>query len=138
MLPAPIGSAATTTRCFLREPTFGTRETMGYCGLENISASTTEDKVYLVLFLDDLGPIKLSLPPARYTTPTGAVRGSWCLQVHIASAFPWGIQRDADESRGATVASCLSNHRRSSITLHFFSGLWGLEVLPLGCSRYFG
>ena len=34
VLPAPIGFAATTTRCFLREPTFGTRETMGYGGLE--------------------------------------------------------------------------------------------------------
>ena len=38
--------------------------------------------------VDDQGPIKLPLPPARYMTSTGAVRGSWCLQVHIASAFP--------------------------------------------------
>ena len=63
---------------------------MGYDGLENISASTTEDKVYLVRFLDGPGPIKLPLPPARYTTSTGAGRGSWCLQVHIASAFLGG------------------------------------------------
>ena len=55
-----------------------------------ISASTTEDKVYLVRFLDDPGPIKPPLLPARYTTSTGAVRGSWYLQVHIASAFPRG------------------------------------------------
>ena len=54
------------------------------------SANTTEDKVYLVRFLDDPGPIKFPLPPARCTTLTGAVRGSWCLQVHIASAFPQG------------------------------------------------
>ena len=51
-----------------------------------VSASTTEDKVYLVRFLDDPGPIKLPLLPGRYTP--GAVRGSWCLQVHIASALP--------------------------------------------------
>ena len=38
-----------------------------------ISASTTEDGVYLVRFLDDPEPIKLPLPPARYTTSTGAV-----------------------------------------------------------------
>ena len=73
--------------------------------LGQISASTTEDKAYLVRFLDDPGPNKLPLPQARYTTLTGAVRGSWCLQVHIASAFPRGIQRSVDESRGAAVAS---------------------------------
>ena len=36
---------------------------MGYGGLEKISASTTEDKVYLVRFLDDPGPIKRPLSP---------------------------------------------------------------------------
>ena len=34
VFPAPIGSVATTTQYTLREPTFGTRETMGYGGLE--------------------------------------------------------------------------------------------------------
>ena len=63
----------------------------GLWWLRKISASTTGDKVYLVRFLDDPGPIKLPLPPARYTIWTGADRGSWCLQVHIASAFPRGI-----------------------------------------------
>ena len=77
----------------------------GLWWLGKISASTIEDKVYLVHFLDDPGPIKLPLPPARYTTSTGAVRGSWRLQVHIASRFPRGIQRNVDESRGAAVAS---------------------------------
>ena len=77
----------------------------GLWWLGKISARTTEDKVYLVRFLDDPGPIKLPLLPALYTTSTGAVRGSWCLQVHIASAFPRGIQRNVDESRGAAVAS---------------------------------
>ena len=77
----------------------------GLWWLEKISASTTEDKVYLVRFPDDPGPIKLPLPPARYTTSAGAVRGSWCLQVHIASAFPRGIQRNVDEPRGAAVAT---------------------------------
>ena len=46
-----------------------------------ISASTTEDKIYLVRFLNDLGPIKFPLSPARYTNSTGAIRGSWCLHV---------------------------------------------------------
>ena len=73
--------------------------------LGKISASTTEDGVYLVHFSDDPGPIKLPLPPVRYTTSTGAVRGSWCLQVHVASAYPRGIQRNVDESRGVVVVS---------------------------------
>ena len=77
----------------------------GLCWLGKISASTTEDKVYLVRFLDNPRPIKRPLPPARYMTSTGAVRGSWCLQAHIASAFPRGIQRNVDESRGEAVAS---------------------------------
>ena len=59
----------------------------------------------MVRFPDDPGPIQLLLPPARYTTSTGAVRGSWCLQVDIASGFLRGIKRNVDESRGAAVAS---------------------------------
>ena len=77
----------------------------GLWWLGEISASTTEDRVYLVRFLDDAGPIKVPLSPARYTTSTGAVRGSWCLQVHVASAFSRGVQRNVDESRGVAVIS---------------------------------
>ena len=76
----------------------------GLWWLGKISASTT-DGVYVVRFLDDPGPIKLPLPPARYSTSTGGVRGSWCLQVHEASAFSRGIQRNVDDSRGAAVVS---------------------------------
>ena len=72
----------------------------GLWWLGKFSASTTN--VHLFRFLDDPGLIKFPLPPARRTT--GAVRGSWRRQVHIASAFPRGIQRNVDESRGATVA----------------------------------
>ena len=88
-----------------KEAQFWYKGNDGLWWLGKISASTTEDKVYLVRFLDDPGPIKLPLPPARYTTSTGAVRGSRCFQIHIASAFPRGIQRNVDESRGAAVAS---------------------------------
>ena len=77
----------------------------GLWWLGKISASTTEDGVYLVRFLNDPGPIKLPISPARHTTSTGAVRGSWWLQVHVASAFPRGIQRSVDYSRGAAVVS---------------------------------
>ena len=75
----------------------------GLWWLGKISARTTEDGVYLVRLLDDPGPIKLPLPPARYTTSTGAVRGSCCLQIHVASAFSQGVQRNVDDSRGAAV-----------------------------------
>ena len=73
--------------------------------LGEMSTITTEGKVYLVSVLDDPEQIKFPLPPARYTTSTGAVQGSWCLQVHIASAFSRGTQRNLHESPGATVAS---------------------------------
>ena len=68
-----------------------------------IIASTTKNGVYLVRFLDDSGPIKLPIPPTRYTTSTGAVRSSWRLQVHETSAFSRGIQRNVDDSRCAAV-----------------------------------
>ena len=83
----------------------------GLWWLGKISASTTTKGVYLVRFLDDPGPIKLPLPPARYTTLTGLVRGSWCPQVNIASAFARGVQRNVHESRGVAVVSWCS-HRR--------------------------
>ena len=78
---------------------YGTRATMGCDASGKISASTTENGVHLVRGLDDPGPITLPLPPARYTTSTGAVQGSWCLHAHVASAFPRGVQRSVDESR---------------------------------------
>ena len=77
----------------------------GLWWLGKISASTATKGVYLVRFLDDPGSTKLPLTPARYTTSTGAVRGSRRLQVHLASAFARGVQRNADESRGAAVDS---------------------------------
>ena len=107
---------------------------MGFGGLEKSARAQPRTRYTWFAFWMQ---IKLPLPPACYTTSTGAVRGSWCLQVHVASAFPRGIKRNVDESRGATVASCLSSHRRSSIVLHFFSGLGGCESLPLGCSWCF-
>ena len=42
----------------------------GVWWLGKFSASTTEDKAYLVRFMDDSGPIKLPLPPACYMTST--------------------------------------------------------------------
>ena len=68
----------------------------GLWWLGKISASTTEDGVYLVQCLDDPGPIRLPLPPARYTASTGAVRGSCCPQIHEASVLPREIQRNVD------------------------------------------
>ena len=61
---------------------------VGLWRLRKISASMATKGVYLVRFLDDPVPTKLPLPPARYTTWTRAVRGSWCLQVHLAADPP--------------------------------------------------
>ena len=51
--------------------------------LGQISASTIEGGVYLIRFQVDPRLIKLLLPSARYTNPTGTVRGSWYLQVYV-------------------------------------------------------
>ena len=102
---AQNGFAATALRCFPYEAHFWYQSDHGLWWLGKISGSTTTKGVYLVRFFYDLGPIKLPLPPARYTTSTGALRGSWCLQVHLASAFSRGVQRNVDESRDTAVHS---------------------------------
>ena len=99
------GFVASATLYAPREPTFWYKGDDGLWQLGKISASTTADGVYLVRFLDDPGPIKHPLPPVRCTTSTGAVRGSRCLQVHVAITFPRVLQRNVDESRGAAVVS---------------------------------
>ena len=77
----------------------------GLWWLGKIRASTTENGVYLVRFLDDPGSINLPPSPARYTTSKGAIRGSWSLEVHLARVFARGIQRNVDDYRGTTVDS---------------------------------
>ena len=105
-----------------------------------------------------------SLFPRRFATSTGGVRGSWCLQVHVASAFPRGVQRNVDDSRCAAVISSLSRRRRARQFSGFLgsppwttsgsSGVLGFEFSPwvvpgafcvlrsssfsLGCLRCFG
>ena len=78
---------------------------MSYGGFETSARAQPRTRYTWSAFWMTRDQLKLPLPPARYTTSTGAVRGPWCLQVHIASAFPWGIQHNVDESRGAAVAS---------------------------------
>ena len=90
---ARSGSAATVTRCSPREPTFGTRAAMGRGGLEK-SVRVRRRMGYIWSDFGRSGADQLPLSPARYTAPTGAVRGSWCLQVHVASTFSRGVQRN--------------------------------------------
>ena len=63
----------------------------GLWRLGKIGARKNEDKVYLVRFLDDPGPIKLFVLPARYTNWTEAIRGSWFSasshRQHISSGY---------------------------------------------------
>ena len=56
---------------------------------------------YIIRFLDDPGPIKIDLQPARYTTARNAVSGSWCLQRHGHRSLSRGVLRNSDASRGA-------------------------------------
>ena len=70
-----------------------------------ISARTTTDGRYLIRFLDDPGRTKLPFSPTHYTTSTGGVQGSWCLQLPRGTSVARGIQSNLDESRGADVAS---------------------------------
>ena len=78
VLPASIGSVATTTRHFLREPTFGTRETMGYIGLEKSARAQ---------------------PGTRCTWPA-----FWTTRDRLNFPFPWHatrLRREPYEALGA-------------------------------------
>ena len=69
--------------------------------LGKISAHTTTVAQYIVRFLDDPGPVKLS--PSRYTTAIGAERDSWCLQSRQGRPLQRGILRNIDESRESNL-----------------------------------
>ena len=86
--------------------------------LGKISASTTEDKVYLVRFFLRPGTNQTPSYPGPLHDFDGSRTSAWCLEVHIANVFPQGIQCNVDESRGEVVASLLSSRHRSSIVLH--------------------
>ena len=100
---------------------------MGCGGLGKPARVRLKAGQYLARFSDDPTLIKLLFSPAGYTTSTGSVRGSWHLQVYVDSAFPRGIQRNADESRDTAVASWLSSCRRFLIVFQSFFFL-GCEV----------
>ena len=43
--------------------------------------------------------------PGALHDPAGAVRGFWCLQVHVASTFSRRVQLNVGDSRGVAVSS---------------------------------
>ena len=71
---ARSGFAATATRCSPRDPTFGTRATMGYGGLEKTLRVRRRMKYIWSGVWTTRGRSSF-LSPQRYTTSTGAVRG---------------------------------------------------------------
>ena len=76
--------------------------------LGKISAHTTTVAQYIVRFLDDPGPVKLS--PSRYTTAIGAERDSWCLQTRQGRPLQQGILLNIDESRGVELADSVATN----------------------------
>ena len=97
--------STTAPRCSPMGPIFGAKPMTDLWWLGIISARTSIDGEYLVRFLDDPGPIKLRVSPTHYTTSTGGVQGSWCLQLRRGRSVARGIQSNVDESRGADVAN---------------------------------
>ena len=60
------------------------------------STDTSSTNSYIVRFLDDPGPIKITLLPSLYTTSRSATHGSWCLQRHQAGGLARGVLRNAN------------------------------------------
>ena len=101
---ARSGSAATATRCSPREPTFGTRATMCCGGLEKSVRERRRMGYTWPEFWTVRGRSSSFFPGALHD-PAGAVRGFWCLQVHVASTFSRGVQLNVGDSRGVAVSS---------------------------------
>ena len=93
------------------------------------------DGEYLIRSLDDPGLVKLPLSPARYMISTGGFRGSWCLQLLRGRPVARGVQSNADESRGADMASRRSCQHRARVMKSYFPGLGFLFFVGL---RFFG
>ena len=82
-----IRFTGTATPCFPTGPTFGTRGGDDLCGSRK-SARLHRRMGYICTFdrfLDDPGPAKLPLSPARYTISTRVLPSFWCQQ--MASLF---------------------------------------------------
>ena len=60
---------------------------------------------YTVRFLDDPGPVQLSLAALKYTTALDGAFASWCLQIHKGSAIAHGVLRHADDPRVAATST---------------------------------
>ena len=75
----------------------------GLWWIGKISGPSPLPDQYIVRFLDDPGPVKITLPALRYTTTTTSAPGSWCLQVHSGSALFKGLLRNVDMSRGEFI-----------------------------------
>eukprot|EP00752_Nemacystus_decipiens_P015617 g13940.t1 len=71
----------------------------------DVSPSTPAANRYIVRFLDDSGPIALTLSPTLYSIALGAPSGSWCLQCHRQPGVTRGVLRNADTSRGAPTTT---------------------------------
>ena len=75
----------------------------GLWWIGKISGPSPLPDQYIVRFLDDPGPVKITLPALRYTTTTTSAPGSWCLQVHSGSALFKGLLRNVDMSRSEFI-----------------------------------
>ena len=67
--------------------------------------NTFPSDYYIILLLDDPGPIKIHLRPTLYTTARHVISEWWCLQRHGIGNLARGVLRNSDASRGAPTVS---------------------------------
>ena len=63
----------------------GSRDTFWCLGA--VTRTTTTANQFIVRFLDDPGPIRITLFPDRYNADKSVRCGAWCVQVHRNSSF---------------------------------------------------
>lgn len=75
------------------------------CLFGNPALEFSPGSSYIFRFLDDPGPIKSNLQPARYTTARDTIYGSLCEKRHGNGSLACGLLRNSDASREASTAS---------------------------------
>lgn len=64
---------------------------------------SSPDSSYIIIFLDDPGPIEIDLQHYRYTTARLAISGSWCLPRHGTGSNARGVLKSTDTACGSPI-----------------------------------
>ena len=100
-----------------------------------MTRTTTTVNQFIVRFLDDPGPIQITLFSDRYNAGQSVRCGAWCVQVHRNSSFVRSLQRNVDEPRGTSSSPAAPEPSANRIHRPAGPSLRIAFVFPFFCCR---